>query len=474
MAHIATSLTPAPLPTDGKPMPVSAANDPTAAGAVANENPAPVSNPFEANRGPTPPTQPANDITTPLHTQMQSTLSPTSEYVRYLLLFLPARYIPRGILGAVYKDKPYNKGWLAETTNKGIGALRNLFGKVKEDEHFKEELEHREALAYNTIMGIGSLGLTASYSWNVYKDVKHIFSEAVAYETGKEPGQIGLTELQSSDNRIVQKTMENFWSRALKRAVTDLFFFPAAMLRSAPLGDLMVGLKAGTAFSETWKRKTTMFEDLVTFVNNKINPRNGLGQPISVGEVFDLYQHYTDAYNPDKMFTNVLERGTGEGARWAQSQPIFQRLTELMNLTYAYKHSSVIDPNTGHAVRQADFPLPKFIYLLGHDLIDVSKPEQTLATIEVANRYGIGAVKEMRGMLQQGANLEQVQTRFPITLPSPTPTPLEASKKNAVIAKGSTVQLDQAEEMLPATKIDAASIRAPSSVLTPAIAPSIA
>ncbi len=399
----------------------------------------------------------------PAYTQPQATLSPTSEWVRYLLLFLPARYTPRGFIGWMFDHKPYTDNTLGRWLDNAAQWTRKIFGNPTAFESAEKKAAHLEqtsALVYNSIMGIGSLGLTASYSWNVYKDIKNIFSEAVAYETGKDPDQISHSDLQASDNRIVKKTMENFWLRLFKRAVTDLFFFPAALVRSAPLGDLMVGLKAGTAFTETWKRKTTMFEDLITFVNNKINPRNGLGQPISVGEVFDLYQHYNDAFNPDKMFSNVLERGTGEGALWAQSQPIFQRLTELMNLTYAYKHSSVLDPNTGHAIRQADFALPKFIYLLGHDLIDVSKPEQTMAVIDVANRYGIGAVKEMQAMLHQGGNLAQVSARFPIPPHNFTPTPLEAGKRNAVIAKGSTVQLDQAEGASPATKIDVATIAA--------------
>ena len=382
---------------------------------------------------------------TPLHTKTESTLAPTSEYVRYLLLALPARYIPRGIFGTLFEEKPFGRA--AEWLTKPGEWLQKKFPTSSK--------ENKEALAYNTIMGVGSLALTASYSWTVYNDVKHIFAEAVAEETGKPADKITFADLKRSDNRIVQKTIDNFWKRTARRALTDLLFFPAAALRSTGLGDLMVGVKAGQALGETWKRKTTMFEDLVTFINNKINPRNGLGQAISVGEIFDLYQHYSQAYNPEKAFTNVIERGNGEGARWAQSQQIFLRMTELMNLTYAYKHSSLIDPNTGHAIHQAEFALPKFIYLLGHDLIDINKPEQTLATIEIANRFGIGAVKEMQAMLTQGSTLEQVTKRFPI--PTPKPIAKKESEKNGVIAKGSTMQLDVAEA--PATQIDPASVR---------------
>jgi hypothetical protein len=385
---------------------------------------------------------------TPLHTQTQSTLAPTSEYVRYLLLALPARYVPRGIFGTLFETEPFGK--LAKSITAPGRWLQNKFPKTT--------AKNKEALAYNAIMGIGSLALSASYSRTVYDDIKNIFSEAVAMETGKSPSDITGKDLSQSDNRIVQKTMENFWKRSFKRVATDILFLPAALMRSTGLGDLMVGTKAAQAFSETWKRKTTMFEDLITFINNKINPRNGLGQTINVGEIFDLYQHYSEAFNPPAMFTNVLERGTGEGTRWAQSQPIFERMTELMNLTYAYKHRSEIDPTTGHAVAQADFALPKFIYLLGHDLIDVNQPEKTLTTIEIANRYGIPAVKEMHSMLAASGSLAQVNERFP-TPHAVADKKQKQSSKNGVIPKGSTLQLNALPEAAaaPMTTIDASS-----------------
>jgi hypothetical protein len=257
--------------------------------------------------------------------------------------------------------------------------------------------------------------------------------------------------------------MNNFFWRTLKRVGTDLLFFPAAMARSVGAGDLMVGGKALQAFAETWKRKTTMFEDLVTFVNNKINPRNGLGQAINVGEIFDLYQHYTESYNPQAMFRDVVAKGSAEGVLWAQAQPIFERMTELMNLSYAYKHSSVIDPTTGKVQHQADFALPQFIYLLGHDLINVRKPEQTLATIEIANRYGIGAVKEMQGMLTKGEPLAKVLERFPVELHHGASIPQKNSGKNGVIAKGSTLQLNIA---MPPTTVDATTIEGSTPLLT--------
>lgn len=439
-----------PPPVEETGAPIVAAND----RASANDN-GPAGNAAQPYHAVTPSIStpiPAND-TAPLHTRTQSTLAPTSEWVRYLLLALPARYVPRGIVGILYETEHYEGNALGRGLAKLATWFKNATG-IKT----AAEAKSKEALVYNAVMGVGSLALTASYAHTVYGDIKNIFSEAVAEETGKPVDSINFGDLKQSDNRIIQKTLNNYWHRSARRLATDMLFFPAAIARSTGGGDLSVGLKALQAFTETWKRKTTMFEDLITFVNNKINPRNGLGQAIGVGEVFDLYQHYAQEYNPGQAFNNVLERSTGEGAVWAKNQPIFERITELMNLTYAYKHRSVIDPETGTAIRQADFALPKLIYLLGHDLIDVNRPDETLARIEIANRYGIQGVKEMQAMLANGNSLAQISERFPVVPHSAPENTHSTTTKNGVIAKGSTVQLDSAEGLAPATTIDATSI----------------
>lgn len=397
----------------------------------------------------------------PLHTQTQSTLAPTAEFTRIFLLAWIIRYVFRGSAGALFNEF---EGKLVGN-NKVARGLRDTIvnavskpGRALQQKFFSSvEVKELEDAAYATAVGLGSGFLSWRYSNMVKSDIQNIFSEAVSYETGKPAGQMTFEDIKASHNAIVQRTVANHHKKSFARLGTDGLFLGAAALRSGHATDLLLGVKGLQIFSDTWKRKTTMFEDLISFINNKINPRNGLGQSITVGEVFDLYQHYAENFHPDRMFTNVLERGTGEVARWAQSQPIFERMTQLMNLTYAYKHKSVIDQDTGHAVRQADFALPKLIYLMGHDLIDVRKPEQTLATIEIANRYGIPAVKEMQKMLHEGADLAAVTTRFPTPDIKPVKAKKDVEEKNTVIAKGSTMQLDQAAA--PATKIDVGTIR---------------
>lgn len=368
---------------------------------------------------------PSAPVANPLHSRTDSTLAPTSEFTRIFLLAWIVRYIFRGASGLAFAEK------VQSTTGesaKGLGAIGHWFeklrsatlnsagfgGRILKEKFFPNvPLHELEAAAYSGTIGLGSGMLTLRYSQMVRNDMVNIFSEAVGYELGKDPSQVSFDDIVNSKNALVQVTVKNYHEKTSQRLLTDGLFLGAIPFRSMPLNDVLLGTKGIQIFSETWKRKPTLFEDLVTFVNNKINPRNGLGQPVTVGEVFDLYQHYCEQFASDRMFSNVVERDAGESAVWAKSQPIFQRVADLMNLTYAYKHPSILDEQ-GRTIHQADFPLPKLIYLMGHDLIDTRNPDTTLAYIEVANRYGIEAVKDVQDQLSRGMPLERMLQKYPL------------------------------------------------------------
>ena len=319
---------------------------------------------------------------------------------------------------------------------------------------------------YSLSLFVGSSALSLNYSRLVRNDIKNIFSEAVAYEKDVPQDQITFNDITASDNRIVQGTVKNYHKKLVERLGSDSLFLLSTPLKSGSVTDLLLGFKGLQMFRDTWRRNPTLFEDLVTFVNNKINPTNGLGQPVSIGEVFDLYQHYAQAYTPNKAFVGVIEHAKSEGARWSENQVIFHRLTDLINKTYAYKHKSIVDDGSGLTVLQADFALPKFIYLLGHDLIDVTQPKRTQVTIEVANSFGIPAVKEMQRMMKEGQSLEQVMQRYPVILPdSLSAASRELSEVVTPKAPPAPPLLDQSQEaasitdaLLPANKIAAQTI----------------
>ena len=314
-------------------------------------------------------------------------------------------------------------------------------------------------MLYSIMLGLGSGALSIRYSRFVRMDIQNLFRESVAQEKGVPQEKVTFEDIAHSDNRIIRTTVANYRKKLWQRLGSDSLFLLAAPLKSMHITDLLLGGKGLQMLSETWRRNPTMFEDLVTFVNNKINPINGLGQPISMGEVFDLYQHYAQAYAPEQAFHGVIEHEKNEGARWVENQVIFQRMTELLNKTYAYKHASIVDQKTGLTVLQADFALPKFIYLLGHDFIDVKAPKQTLTAIEIANSYGIGAVQEMRQMLSAGKSLDEVVKRYPVTLPG-VQVQNTPEVENGVLAKGASMQTDRVEGLgpIPGARIDATSI----------------
>lgn len=374
----------------------------------------------------------------PPHTETQSTLAPTSEFVRTLLLALPARYTLRATVDGLFSE---------EAPKLVREKMQRFIGKIWGN---NADRKYANNVAYDYALGAGSLVVTSTYTNLVYQDIQNMFRETVGMEMDKPAAKVTFWDITRSDNRIVSRTLENFSFKTAERYGTDMLFFarPLKAFRWLPMGDLMIGVKASLALGDTWKRKTTVFEDLVAFVNHKVNPRNGLGQPISIGEVFDLYQHYSQTFAPERSFKNVVDSGSEEAALWADSQPIFQRLTELMNKTYAYKHNAVLTADGEQTVAQADFALPKLIYLLGHDLIDIRKPEETLVRIEIANQFGMRAVKDMQLMLQHGENLAAVTTRYPVVLVTPEAQKVE--EKNGVIAKGSTMQVDAVLPLEPA------------------------
>jgi hypothetical protein len=391
----------------------------------------------------------APSLTPPPHTRTESTLAPTAEFTRIFLLAWIIRYIFRGAAKVGFNELETGKGIVPKIIN-AMSIPGRWFTKTV----FKNKypLSGMENAAYSVALGLGSGVLSLSYGDAVKKDMLNMFRECVAEEKGVPQEQITFRDITESSNAIIRRTVDNYHTKMRERLGTDALFFLASPLRSEGVTDLLLGGKGVQIFADTWKRKTTLFEDLVTFVNNKINPRNGLGQPVSIGEVFDLYQHYAEAFHPDRMFNNVLGGNPTDTTRWKNSQPIFQRITDLMNQTYAYKHSSAGN-DTEACAGGARFALPMLIHLLGNDYIDPDKPAETRTAIEVANAYGIPALKQMSALLAQGQSLEQVQEHFKIQLPAPVEKP-RASEKNGVLPKGSTMQPENA----PIAKIDSATI----------------
>ncbi len=387
-----------------------------------------------------PPMPPAAGVVP--HTQTQSTLAPTAEFTRIFLLAWIIRYVFRGFSGATFAER-VNEPGIRSTVLNALSvpgrALEKWIGGGAPKQGWK--LPELEAATYSTAIGIGSGFLSWQYSRLVKADIQNLFRETVAEEKGIPQEQVTFKDISASDNKIIQRTVENYHEKKWSRLGTDALFLVLAPFRSGHLTDGLLGIKGLQIFSDTWKRKTTMFEDLVTFVNNKINPRNGLGQPVTLGEVFDLFQHYSEGFAPERMFNNVLSKNAS--GRWAHSQPIFQRITDLMNETYAYKHTTPADYDAAK-MSGSDFPLPKLIYMLGNDMIDPDQPQRTLALVEIMNAKGGTATKQAMAQMDHGTAPETVlqQLGLHYVAPEQKQHDPKVDPVNGVLAKGSTMQAD--------------------------------
>ena len=271
-------------------------------------------------------------------------------------------------------------------------------------------------LSYAASIGVGSLAMTAAIRSRVLNDIHSLFTETVGYELGKDPASVTMSDIFASKNQIIESTSSNYQNKMLQRLGISLMPFLQLhpMLRSFPFGDLAVGAWGAFWVHEVWGRQPTMLELLSDFANDKLNPKFGIGDKVRSSDIINLYQQYAIKFHPDWAFKSVLTNDPAENRIWAHSEPIFTRVADLMNETYNYKHPAHIDPETGLPETTASFTLPKFIYLLGNGLINAHQPEWSMAYIEIANTYGMKAVKEVQQAQNDGASLKDVVKKYPV------------------------------------------------------------
>lgn len=274
---------------------------------------------------------------------------------------------------------------------------------------------------YDNALGVGSWGMSLLIRHNVRKEMHAVYSEAVSYEMNKDASQVSMDDIFNSQNRIIQSTSRNYdryqWARfgistlPFMKNIPRLSFFR--------FGDMAVGLWGAMWAFDVWGRDPTMLETFHNFIKDKLNPLYGIGDKIKGSDILNMYQHYVFKFHPERSFRTVALNDADESRLWAQSEKIFTRVADLMNASYNFKHTAVNDPKTGLPKRMADFTLPKFIFLLGHDMINARQPEWSMAFIEVANRYGMDAVKEVARARRSGTSLTEILQKYPVDLNPP-------------------------------------------------------
>ena len=212
-----------------------------------------------------------------------------------------------------------------------------------------------------------------------------------------------------------------------------------------PLGELALGAKGLLLVGETQRKSTSILTDLTDMIDRKLNPQHGLGDPMRASDLLDLYQKYNLTNSPEDLFKDATSHDMKDSANWRLSNTIFARMADLMNDTYKYKHGFTTNHDQleqlTHEIigEKRYFTMPKYLYLLGHDLINLKEPEKTLAYIEIANRYSIQAVKDVRVLLEdQKIPLEEVLQTYAVDLQrtlngSTRPELIEISEKARAI-----------------------------------------
>lgn len=275
--------------------------------------------------------------------------------------------------------------------------------------------------SYDAAVGTANLIMTAYHMRQTRHDMLNLFAETVALECGKKAKEITWPDIKKSDNIIVQKTLTNYRRKNGIRLANDALFFlsPAAFipgmpvrLRALPSGEMAIGFKGLSLLSDVLFNKSTIYEDTIQFVDEKVNPQHGIGALIHKSDIYRIYQKFASVHDPKAMFRDVTIHQDEDHLDRNIVDSIFVRIADLMNNTYKYKNSM----NSDNAQLE-NFALPQFLYLLGHKLIDLRKPEQTLAYINIMNRYGVDAVKEAKSEFEFGASLAEVLKKYPVESP---------------------------------------------------------
>ncbi|GEM_PF-1298469 len=303
---------------------------------------------------------------------------------------------------------------------------------------------------YDHSLGMGSLAMTFAIRKRVRNDIQNLYTEAVGYEMGKPASRVTMEDIFNSDNTIIQSTVHNYRNKFAQRLGISVLPFLRNVpgFRSWQFGEAAIGLWGAMWVFDVWGRQPTNLEMLSDFVNDKLNPKFGISDPIRTADIINLYQRYATKFKPEVAFKSVLSSDIGEGHVWAQSEKIYQRIADLMNDTYSYKHTVRLDEETGLPVNLANFTVPKFIYLMGHDMINPYQPDWSMAYVQMADKYGMDVVRQVRKEQQSGMQLSEILKRYPVDLNPPrtgrnslSAAPVVVDEPKADVAKAEQVSV---------------------------------
>ncbi len=267
---------------------------------------------------------------------------------------------------------------------------------------------HKYAAGAGVLMN----SVAAYYAKHTWDDMHSIFCQPLAWEFNKDPKDVNLKDFLNSKNTIVHQTIENYKKYNTRRfTVNSAFFLPLLvpvlnLFLKKPVFknihpetgvDLGMAANAGYLFSDVLSRKATPFETMQYIIDSKINHTEHSGDQITAGDLLDIYERHA-AKGGICSFKG--QRGTPE---WDRSTELFERMANLLNQT----HNNIV------ATEKADFGLSKFIFLVGHGMIDPENIERSQANVEIANFHGVEAMKALAAGGKE-MSLEQVVAAYPV------------------------------------------------------------
>jgi len=297
-------------------------------------------------------------------------------------------------------------------------GVRYPFRSVARDTCQNEAVSNIKKHGYSSTVGLLMGSVTGFFAYRTWQDMRSIFAESLAWEFNKDEKDVGLADFWKSKNTVVQQTMGNYIRYNARRLAIDSFFFLPVI--AAPIlskfgvkqsskwhpinwhfetgADLGLGANAVYLLSDVVSRKITPFESLQSAIDRKINHSEHADAQMTAPDLLDIYERHAAKGAIDSF---IGHRGSPE---WDRSMVIFTRMADLINQTYEN-----VTPK-----EKADFGISHFIYLVGHNLIQPKKVEQTLAYIEVANRYGMKALKQVVKEVKEGADVATALQQYPV------------------------------------------------------------
>jgi hypothetical protein len=189
--------------------------------------------------------------------------------------------------------------------------------------------------------------------------------------------------------------------------------------------------------SDAFGRKRTFFEEEQRLIASKVNHSDSIGEVITARNLMNLYDRQA------RQNSSTAPLPKMDTPKWDADIKLFERMADLMNQSYGNT------PKTG----QADFTVPKFIYLLGMGLLAADNPEKSIAYMEVANRYGIPAVKKVEEVVKSGVPLAEALTPYPVNLAPIVEQPVVAASVPVIEASQKTFTNEGLKPSRPAIPV---------------------